>query len=133
MSRLSTAAPYVLSASLVITGLIHLPPLVGVFGSERLASLYGLSFNESNLTILMRHRAILFGVLGTFMIFAAFKPVYQSGALVAGFISVVSFLWLAAATGSYNAAIARVVTADIVALVCLLIGVTAHLYVRSQR
>lgn len=29
---------------------------------------------EPNLEILMRHRAVLFGLIGAFMVFAAFKP-----------------------------------------------------------
>ena len=107
---------------LVVAGLIHLLPLSGVLCSERLASLYGLSFSESNLAILMRHRAVLFGLLGVFLILAAFRPIFRTVAFSAGLISVTSFLWIAAAVGSYNEQIRRIVTADIVAFVCLIIG-----------
>lgn len=58
---------YLVSAMLVVVAVIHLLPLSGVLGSERLAALYGLSFNEPNLAILMRHRAVLFGLLGLFL------------------------------------------------------------------
>ena len=92
---------YVVSAMLVVAGVIHLLPLSGVLGSERLASLYGLSFDEPNLAILMRHRAVLFGLIGSFLLFSAFQPALQSIAIVGGIISVVSFLYLAWATGSY--------------------------------
>lgn len=121
---------YLISAMLVIVGVIHLLPVAGVLGSERLASLYGISVVEPNLAILMRHRAVLFGLLGLFMLFAAFKPSLQIAALVAGFVSVVSFLALAWSVGDYNAEIGRVVVADIVALVCLLVGLAAYAYVR---
>jgi len=113
---------------LVIVAVIHLLPLSGVIGSERLASLYGISFDEPNIAILMRHRAVLFGLLGLFMLFAAFAPRFQVAAFVIGFASVVSFLWLASSVGGYNAAIGRVVTADIVALVCLIVGAAAYAY-----
>jgi hypothetical protein len=53
-------------------------------------------------------------------------------AFIAGFISVVSFLWLAWCVGSYNAQLARVFTVDLVALVCLIIGAAAHVYVRRS-
>ena len=123
---------HLVSAMLVVVGVIHLLPLSGVLGSERLAALYGLSFNEPSLAILMRHRAVLFGLLGLFLCFAAFRPAWQTIAFVAGFVSVVSFLWLARSTGGYNALVARVVVADIVALVCLIIGAGAHMSVRHR-
>lgn len=123
---------YLVSAMLVVVGVIHLLPLSGVLGSERLATLYGLSFSEPNLAILMRHRAVLFGLFGLFFFFAAFQPSFQTVAFIAGFVSVASFLWLAWSVGGYNAQVARVFMADIVALVCLIIGVAAHVYVQSR-
>ena len=117
---------------LVVAGLIHLLPLSGVLGSEKLASLYGLSFSEPNLAMVMRHRAVLFGLLGVFLILAAFRPIFRTVAFIAGLISVVSFLWIAAAVGSYNEQIRRIVTADIVAFVCLIIGFAVHLYVQNR-
>ena len=119
---------HLVSAMLVVVAIIHLLPLSGVLGGERLAALYGLSFNDPNLAILMRHRAVLFGLLGLFLLFAAFRPQFQAIAFIAGFVSVVSFLWLAWSVGGYNAQIARVFTADIVALVCLIIGFVAYLF-----
>jgi hypothetical protein len=121
---------YLVSAMLVIVAIIHLLPLSGAIGSERLASLYGISFDEPNIAILMRHRAVLFGLLGLFMLFAAFAPRFQVAAFVIGFVSVVSFLWLASSVGGYNAAVGRIVTADIVALVCLIVGAAAYAYAR---
>ena len=119
---------YLISAMLVIVAIIHLLPLSGVIGSERLASLYGISLDEPNIAILMRHRAVLFGLLGSFMLFAAFRPSFQVAAFVIGFVSVVSFLWLASSTGGYNASIGRVFAADVVALVCLIVGAAAYAY-----
>jgi hypothetical protein len=119
---------YLVSAMLVIVAIIHLLPLSGVVGSERLASLYGISFDEPNIAILMRHRAVLFGLLGSFMLFAAFTPSLQVAAFVMGFVSVVSFLWLAASVGGYNAAVGRVFAADVVALACLVVGAAAYAF-----
>ena len=119
---------YLVSAMLVIVAIIHLLPLSGAIGSERLASLYGISFDEPNIAILMRHRAVLFGLLGLFMLFAAFAPRFQVAAFVIGFVSVVSFLWLASSVGGYNAAVGRIVTADIVALACLIVGAGAYAF-----
>lgn len=119
---------YLVSAMLVIVGIIHLLPLSGILGSERLSALYGISIQDANLVILMRHRAVLFGLLGAFLMFAAWQPAFQTIALIAGFVSVVSFLLLAWLGGGYNAEVGRVVIADIVALVCLVVGVIARFY-----
>ncbi|PZO08053.1 MAG: phosphopantetheine adenylyltransferase [Lysobacteraceae bacterium] len=123
---------HLVSAMLLVAGVIHLLPLSGVLGGERLASLYGLSFGDSNLNILMRHRAVLFGLLGLFLCFAAFRPQLQNVAFIAGFVSVTSFLWLAWLVGGYNAQLANVVIADVIALVCLVIGAAALVYIRSR-
>ena len=120
-----------ISAMLVIAGIIHVLPLAGVVGSERLAALYGVDFSDPNLAILMRHRAVLFGLLGVFLIYAAFRPSQQPVAFVAGLISAAAFLGLAWATGGYNSLLAKVVAADVVALVCLAIGAVAHLAARA--
>lgn len=124
---------YIVSATLVVAAIIHLLPLSGVLGGERLAALYGLDAPEPNLAILMRHRAVLFGLLGAFLSIAAFRPALQAIALAAGLISVVSFLWLASSTDNYNAQIARVVTVDVIALASLLVGAGAHIYCQWSR
>lgn len=111
--------------SLIVVGIIHLLPLSGVLGGAQLTSLYGMAFDEANLSILMRHRAMLFGILGLFLLVAAFRPKFQLAAFVAGFASVLSFLGLAAVTGGYNAQLGRVIAVDLVALACLVVGVFA--------
>ena len=119
---------YLITAMLVFVGVIHLLPLSGVLGGEQLSSLYGLSFTEPNLAILMRHRAVLFGLLGLFLLVAAFHPRSRTLAFIAGFVSVASFLWLAWSVGGYNAQISRVFSVDTAALVCLIVGAAAHIY-----
>lgn len=123
---------FIVSASLLVVAIIHLLPVAGVLGSERLAALYGLSFSEPNLAILMRHRAVLFALLGLFLIVAAFNPSLQTLAFIAGFVSVISFLGLAWSVGGYNAQLHRVFVADIVALVSLVIGLAAHVYLHTR-
>jgi hypothetical protein len=117
----------IISVLLIIVAIIHLLPLSGVLSAKRLTALYGLSFDEPNLEILMRHRAVLFGLLGLFFIYAALKTELQPIAFVAGFVSVASFIWIAWSVGGYNASVRRVVVADWVALVCL--GIAATLYI----
>jgi hypothetical protein len=114
--------PKIISGLLAIAGIIHLLPLGGVLGAERLATLYGLSFQEPNLLLLMRSRAVLFGLLGAFLLFAAWRPALQPVALFGGLASVLSFLLLAWSGPGYNEALRRVVIADWLALGCLLVA-----------
>ena len=115
---------HVISAMLIVVAIIHLLPVVGVLGGTRLTALYGLAFDEPNLVILMRHRAVLFAVLGVFLLVAAFRRSMQPAAFLAGFVSVGSFLALAWSV-PHNPQLGRVVRADLAALICLVIGVLA--------
>lgn len=113
---------------LVVVGLVHLVPLTGALGPQRLQSLYGLAFDGPELRILMQHRAVLFGLLGAFLLHAARRPALVPMALIAGFVSVVSFLGFALAEPGHNALIARVVIADWLALTCLVLAGTRHFW-----
>ena len=117
---------FIVPAMLLAVGIIHLLPLSGVLSATRLFDLYGISFDDPNLEILMRHRAVLFGLLGIFLLSSAFLPSLQLAALITGFVSVVSFLYLAYSVGGYNDQVNRIVTADKAALVCLLVGSIAY-------
>jgi hypothetical protein len=116
------------AAALIVVGIIHLLPVMGALGAERLTQLYGLPFNDPGLLLLMRHRAILFGLLGVFFICAAFVPALRTPAFVAGFVSVASFLWLAWPAFGHGPQIRAVFTADLVALTALVIGGGVHFW-----
>lgn len=122
----------VITTLLVLVGIIHLLPVSGVLGAERLAALYGVSLVDPNLVILMRHRAVLFGLLGLFMVYAAFRPSLQPLALGAGFLSVVSFIVIAWSVGGYNASVRNVVIADVIAVIALCIAAALYVFKRSQ-
>lgn len=122
----------VVASLLVLVGVIHLLPVTGVLGAERLSALYGISFHDQNIAILMRHRALLFGLLGLLLIYAAFQPALQPLAFIAGFVSVVSFIAIAWSVGGYNEAVRRVVIADLVAVVCLCVAGILYLITYRQ-
>ena len=109
-------------ACLTLAGIIHLFPLPGVLGAGQLTRLYGVSADDPNLGILLRHRAALFGLLGALLIAAAFRPDLRAVALIAGLVSTVSFLVIAWGVGGYNVQVARVVVADLLAVVLLLVA-----------
>jgi hypothetical protein len=116
----------VVPAILVVVAVIHALPITGVLGAGKLSQLYGINIDDPNLVLLLRHRAVLFGLLSAFLAYAAVRPDLQGIALVAGLVSVVSFLLLAPPTGSLTPGIVTVVRADWVALVLLLAGAAVH-------
>lgn len=111
--------------ALVVGGVIHLLPAIGVLGPARLGALYGTSAPGPDVEILLRHRAVLFGLLGALMVTAAFVPSLQIVAFTVGLLSTLSFVAVARIVGGYNAHLARVVRVDIVALVALTSGAIA--------
>ena len=121
----------IITAALIVVAVIHLIPVTGVMGGDRLSALYGLSLQEPNISILMRHRAILFGLMGLFFLYAAFKPALQPLAFVAGFTSVLSFFVLSWLVGDFNEAIRKIIIGDIVAFISLVLA--WFLYVISSR
>lgn len=112
-----------LTVILVIVGIIHMMPALGMFGVDRLFQLYGLEITELNLLILMRHRAVLFGILGSYFILAAFKPEHQWIAILFGLISTSSFLVFTQLSEMVNQQLKQVFNIDAIAIGLLLIAV----------
>src|SRR3989344_8071229 len=79
---------------LVLVAVVHALPLVGVLGAGKLAQLYGTPVQDAGVELLLRHRAVLFGLLAAFMGYAALRPDLHRLGLVAGLVSVGSFLLL---------------------------------------
>ncbi len=111
----------VISGILLLVGLIHLIPFVGVLGPERLHNLYKIDLGDPNLILLMRHRAVLFALVGGVLVLAAWRSEWQGLALTIGMVSTASFIVLAGAE-AYNSAIRRVILIDWVALGGLIIA-----------
>lgn len=103
--------------SLFVLGGINFAPVLGVLDAALIESGYQVSLNSDNLTILMQHRALLFGILGGFVWVSMFKPSYQVPALIMCGISMWGFVLLAHWQGGYDQGIAKVLLVDYVALV----------------
>ena len=59
---------------LVVVAVIHALPVVGVLGAGKLVQLYGSPVQDAGLELLLRHRAVLFGLLAGFLGWAALRP-----------------------------------------------------------
>jgi hypothetical protein len=116
------AMRHAITLVLVLVGVLHLYPALGVLSAERLRALYGIDVREPNLLILMRHRAVLFGILGIFLVASAALPVMQPAAIIAGFVSTAAFVALASSVGGSNSLLRKVVAVDVVASTLLLLA-----------
>lgn len=99
---------------LIAIGLMNFIPIIGVVSTEQLTTLYGISIESVDLEILMRHRAIMLGLIGGFLLLAAFRPSWQVPAASMGLVSMSAFVILAYIAGENGDQIHRVVVADIV-------------------
>lgn len=81
---------YLITAVLFLVGVIDLLPLSGVLGANSLPALYGATFTDPNILMLMRHRAVLFG-FAVIDLEAAVEKAVTSGARLEA--PVQSFVW----------------------------------------
>ncbi len=119
---------YVSVIALLVCAIIHLLPVPGVTGTAALGKLYGIEVVDTNTAILLQHRALLFGMLAVLMLLAIALPKPRVTVLAAGLFSATSFVVVAFWVGGYNAAIARVVMADVVVAVLLAAALCTELW-----
>lgn len=103
----------------LVAAAINIAPVLGALAPERMTLLYGVELDDPNLQILMRHRAVLFGIVGGLLLVAAFHPPLRTLGYAVGFSSMLSFLLIAWLVGGYGAEIQRVVLLDVVGIAAL--------------
>lgn len=106
-----------------IAGVINLLPSLLAFFPDRIAKSYGIEIADVNYELLLRHRAILFGVIGGFMILSALKRIHYKAATTIGLISMISFILLFLLIGDgISPELKKVMIIDVVATVILCLG-----------
>lgn len=110
----------------LIAGLINFLPLAGVLGDQIIASAYGIDVASAELSLLLRHRAVLFGIVGGLLLVAAFRPALRPTATICGFASMVSFAGLYLFIGPKADELASVFRFDLVGIAALGIGWLMH-------
>lgn len=118
---------WIVSGLLLVVGLLNLTPAIVFFSPERVSSLYGIELSGTDLSVLMRHRAILLGLLGAALIYAAFRRDILVPVIVAAFVGKLAFLFLTYSSQGVNAEIGRVAVFDIVAVALLAVALILHL------
>lgn len=108
---------------LFLVGVINFLPVMGLISASQLAAAYGIDLNSHELTILMRHRALLFGLLGGLVFWSLLKPQLQSAAIIMTGISMLGFMLLAWPMNGLNEQVTRVFLVDVVGIICLALAV----------
>jgi hypothetical protein len=98
---------------LLISGLVHILPFSFMFLTEQLQKSYGVDISDANLQLLLRHRAIFFGLIGVGMILSAIKKSFYGWASAIGLISMVSFVLLFYQIGGINQQLRSVMLIDV--------------------
>lgn len=112
--------------ALLASAVAHALPVIGVLGRPGLARLYGVTIDDPAVLLLMRHRAVLFGLVGALAMVAVFVPVLQIAALSVSAMSTAGYVVLWRGTGRAGGApLARVARVDLVlaALSVIALGV----------
>jgi hypothetical protein len=123
----------IVKAALILAGVIHLIPLSGVLGPAQLSRLYGVVIDDPNVIVMLRHRAVLFGLVGSGFIAAAFVPAMIWPGIIAGLVATLSFIALAWTAPSINAELTRVVIADWIVVAALVAAAGIMLLDRAAR
>ena len=108
---------------LVGVGLINLAPVLGVLSAAKLEQAYAVSLLSEDLILLMRHRALLFGLLGGFVLCSVLKPQWQWPAMVMAGISMLGFVVIDGLVGPTNESIQMIVLIDWVGIALLVLAV----------
>jgi membrane-associated HD superfamily phosphohydrolase len=115
----------IVSVCLILVGLINLAPVIGIFSVNKLNQGYELTLVSQDLILLMQHRALLFGIIGAFILWSAFAPKYQAAAMLMGFASMAGFIILVLLGENHNASIHKIMWVDVVGLVLVVIAALA--------
>ena len=109
--------------ALFISGIINILPSLWAFLPDKISKSYGIEIPNSNYELLIRHRAILFGIIGGLMIYSALVKKHYELSTIAGLVSMTSFIILYFIIGKdINQELKKVMMIDVVATVILSIG-----------
>ena len=117
---------------LFLVGVINFLPIVGILSLDKINQAYGLSIDDNNLAILLRHRALLFGLIGGFVIYSVFKPQYQIASIVLAAISMLGYLYFFWSIGDSNTALLKIAQADIVGIVLLIFAIIIKCFLNDS-
>jgi hypothetical protein len=120
---------WLIRLSFAVAGVIHVLPLAGVLGRAVLEPSYGVRLGDGHdLEILLRHRALMFGILAATCFFAVAQPQWRTPVGLAAMLSMLGFA-LIASLQPHSAALAKVLWIDLLGSALLGVGLLLHFFV----
>jgi hypothetical protein len=107
---------------LLIAGVVNLLPIAPLLDPDLLDTMYQVAPVEPTSEILLRHRALVLGLVGVALIVSVFRSSWRTAALVSAAVANGGYVVLAATGGEVSAAATRVMMIDIAVLVLLAIA-----------
>jgi hypothetical protein len=123
----------IVSAILLIVGVVNVIPLIAFFDIRQTLRLYGLTVEGEDLVLLTRHRGVLLAIVGIALIAAAFRPELRLLAISLALLSKIAFLFLALSIPNHTIEIRQVALIDVAAVVLLLIAGGVHMWAPQSR
>lgn len=108
--------------TLFIAGGINILPSILAFLPEKISKSYGIEMPNVNFELLLRHRAVLFAIVGGLMIYSAISKKYYSISVTVGLISMISFIILYFLMNGINPELEKVMKIDFIAVIMLIVG-----------
>ena len=111
-------------ALLMLVGIVNLlPGVVATVSVERAAAAYGVALDGPDLAVVLRHRGVLLAIVGLALIVVPWWPEIRTAAIVAGVVSMASFIAIVLAKPGVGQPLRKVMWVDVGALVLVLVAV----------
>lgn len=115
--------------TIFIAGIINFIPSFSAFFPEKFSKLYGVDISDINYELLLRHRAVLFGIIGGLMIYSAISKKLYLVSSIAGLVSMISFITLYFLLfEGLNNEFDNIILLDVAATLILIAGLTVYYF-----
>lgn len=109
---------------LVVVGVVNLVPgVVATVSVERAAAAYGVTLDGPDLAVVLRHRGVLLALVGVALIAVPWWPEIRTAAIVAGVISMGSYVAIVLTRPGVGAPLRKVMWIDVAGLGLVLVAV----------
>ncbi|HEY9625595.1 MAG TPA: hypothetical protein V6C78_35070 [Crinalium sp.] len=108
------------TALLVVIGVLTASPIITAFNPSGITALYGATLENNTALLLVRHRQILLGLLGTTLICEALFGSLRIMAIAINILSKSAFITFSLTTSTPMIELQRIVYFDVISIVLLI-------------